>query len=245
MLELRDVWKRYGQKWAVRGVSLEVKGGEIFGFLGPNGAGKTTTIKMITGLTLPTKGTVTIGGHDVVSEPIAAKRLLGYVPDRPYAYEKLRGRELLEFVAGLYDMDGDLVARRAAELLAMFNLTVAAEDLVENYSHGMKQKLVLASALLHEPRLLVVDEPMVGLDPKGARQIRQILRGIAAEGRVVFLSTHSLDLAEDICTRIGIVKAGQIVALGTRDELRAQSKRPESKLEEIFMELTEEEAAEG
>lgn len=240
MIRLRDLWKRYGDLWAVRGIDLDVAGGEIFGFLGPNGAGKTTTIKMMVGLTLPTRGTVSLGGHDVAREPLQAKRLLGYVPDRPHAYEKLRGREFLHFVAGLYGMDGASVARRADELLAMFHLADMADEMIENYSHGMRQKVILSAALIHDPKVLVVDEPMVGLDPRGARQIRQILRDRAAAGCAVFISTHSLPLAEDICHRIGIVRAGQIVAAGTMEEIHAQSKRPESGLEELFLELTEE-----
>lgn len=245
MLKLEGLRKRYGNNEAVRGIDLEVSAGEIFGFLGPNGAGKTTTIKMIVGLALPTEGRVLIGGHDVTRKPVAAKKLLGYVPDRPHTYEKLRGREFLEFVAGLHGIDEEQAAERAMRLLAQFALVKAGDEMIESYSHGMRQKLILSAALIHEPKLLVVDEPMVGLDPRGARQIREILREQAARGGAIFLSTHSLNLAEDTCTRIGIVRDGKLVALGSSDELRALAKRPGSPLEEVFIELTEESSEAG
>ena len=244
MLQIDDVHKRYGSHWAVRGISLEVEPGEIFGFLGPNGAGKTTTIKMIVGLTLPTRGSVRIGGHDVVSDPTRSKQLLGYIPDRPHTYEKLRGREFLEFVAGIHGVEGPVLEERSQRLLEMFRLDHAADDLIENYSHGMRQKIILCAALVHDPALLVVDEPMVGLDPRGARQIRQLLLDLAAEGKTLFISTHSLHFAADICTRIGIVREGELISVGSMEELRARSRRGESNLEEIFLELTEEEADE-
>ncbi|HXQ24444.1 MAG TPA: ABC transporter ATP-binding protein [Candidatus Acidoferrales bacterium] len=239
MIELVNLMKRYGSTLAVDDLSLEVRPGEIFGFLGPNGAGKTTTIRMMMGLLQPTSGTVRLGGHDLATEPIAAKQLCGFVPDRPHIYEKLTGAEFLDFVAGLYHVPATTAARRRDELLDMFDLAQWATELVEGYSHGMKQRLVMAAALIHAPRLLIVDEPMVGMDPRGARLLKRTFRQLARNGVTVFMSTHSLEVAEETCDRVGIINQGRLVAVGTVDELRRQAGgHANSKLETIFLKLT-------
>jgi ABC-2 type transport system ATP-binding protein len=237
LIEMRQLVKRYGEKAAVDGVSLEVHGGEIFGFLGPNGAGKTTTIKVIVGLLQPTSGTVRVGGHDVQKEPLQAKASSGYVPDEPHLYPKLTGRELLRFVGDLYGVTGEQVERRIDELLRLFDLTPAADDTIDSYSHGMRQKTALAAALVHDPKVLVLDEPTVGLDPKSARLIKDLLRQMAERGAAVFLSTHILEITENMCDRIGIINQGRLIASGTMAELRALGKG-ESSLEDIFLSLT-------
>ncbi|MCJ7706883.1 MAG: ABC transporter ATP-binding protein [Anaerolineales bacterium] len=237
LIEMRQLVKRYGEKAAVDGVSLEVHAGEIFGFLGPNGAGKTTTIKVIVGLLQPTSGTVRVGGHDVQKEPLQAKASSGYVPDEPHLYPKLTGRELLRFVGDLYGVTGEQVERRIDELLRLFDLTPAADDTIDSYSHGMRQKTALAAALVHDPKVLVLDEPTVGLDPKSARLIKDLLRQMAERGAAVFLSTHILEIAENMCDRIGIINQGRLIASGTMAELRSLGKG-ESSLEDIFLSLT-------
>ncbi len=238
LIEIRNLVKRFGDKMAVDNISLEVNAGEVFGFLGPNGAGKTTTIKMIVGLLQPSSGTVKVAGYDVQAQPLLAKASSGYVPDTPNLYAKLTGRELLRFVGDLYDLDRKQVARRTDELLAMFDLTAAADDTVDSYSHGMQQKASLAAALMHDPKVLVLDEPTVGLDPKSARLIKDILRQMADRGAAVFLSTHILEIAERMCDRIGIINKGGLVAVGTMDELRSLGKAGEVSLEDIFLGLT-------
>jgi ABC-2 type transport system ATP-binding protein len=244
-IEVIELKKYYGAKLAVEHVSLSVRGGEVFGFLGPNGAGKTTTIKMLVGLLQPTSGTVRIAGYDVQTQALQAKAASGYVPDTPNLYAKLSGRELLRFVGDLYDLDRQQVNRRIEELLRMFDLTSAADDTVDSYSHGMQQKTALAAALMHDPRVLVLDEPTVGLDPKSARLIKDILRQMAERGAAVFLSTHILEIAERMCDRIGIIHQGRLIAVGTMDELRglAQSGVANlppgaASLEDIFLGLT-------
>jgi ABC-2 type transport system ATP-binding protein len=238
LIETRNLVKRYGDKLAVDNVSLQVQGGEVFGFLGPNGAGKTTTIKMIVGLLQPTSGTIHVAGVDVQAQPLLAKASCGYVPDTPNLYAKLTGRELLRFVGDLYDLDRRQVAQRTDELLRVLDLTNAADDTVDSYSHGMQQKASLASALMHDPKVLVLDEPTVGLDPKSARLIKDILRQMADRGAAVFLSTHILEIAERMCDRIGIINKGQLVAVGTMTELRSLGKAGEVSLEDIFLALT-------
>jgi ABC-2 type transport system ATP-binding protein len=238
MILLEGVTKRYGQFTAVHPLDLEVRAGEMFGFLGPNGAGKTTTIRMVTGVLRPTAGRVAIAGHDLATDPARAKRQLGYIPDRPFLYEKLTGMEFLRFVGGLWGQDGAALDRRAEELLALFELTPWGDTLVESYSHGMRQKLLISSALVHGPRLIVVDEPMVGLDPRAARMIKDLLRGFVAEGGTVFLSTHTLEVAEALCDRIAIIQEGRIRSLGTMDELRAEAEAGTAGLEEVFLKLT-------
>ena len=238
LIETRDLIKRYGAKVAVNNVSFDVYGGEVFGFLGPNGAGKTTTIKMIVGLLQPTSGTVKVAGYDVQTQSMLAKASAGYVPDTPNLYAKLTGRELLRFVSDLYNLDRSQVAHRIDELLRMFDLSAAADDTVDSYSHGMQQKISLAAALMHDPKVLVLDEPTVGLDPKSARLIKDILRQLADRGAAVMLSTHILEIAERMCDRIGIINKGQLVAVGTMDELRTLDKTGQTSLEDIFLSLT-------
>jgi ABC-2 type transport system ATP-binding protein len=239
MIELHDLSKRYGKTLAVDRLSFSVPAGEIFGFLGPNGAGKTTTIRMMMGLLEPSAGKVVLGGHDLHREPIFAKRLCGFVPDRPHVYEKLTGVEFLDFNADLYGVAPSLGVERRAHLLRLFDLEEWADELVESYSHGMKQRLVMAAALIHAPRILVVDEPTVGMDPRGARLLKRIFRNLAEDGATVFMSTHSLEVAEELCDRIGIIDHGKLIALGTLGELRRQAGRQDdSTLEAVFLGLT-------
>ena len=238
MIRLTNLVKRYGGFTAVDGINLEVPRGQLFGFLGPNGAGKTTTFRMIAGILQPTSGRVEIGGDDLRSNPIAAKQRLGFIPDRPFVYEKLTGAEFLRFVAALYGQDGTSVERRIDELLNIFELLAWKDELVESYSHGMRQKLIISSALIHRPEVIVVDEPMVGLDPKGARFLKDLLRQFVGRGGTVLMSTHTLEVAETMCDRIGIIQAGKIVAVGTMPELRQQTASGEVGLEELFLKLT-------
>lgn len=237
LVEAQHLVKRYGDKPAVDDVSLGVRPGEIFGFLGPNGAGKTTTIRMIVGLLKPTSGTVRVAGFDVQADPIHAKAATGYVPDEPNLYAKLTARELLRFIGDLYGLDRGQVARRGDELLRMFDLVEAGDDTIDSYSHGMRQKTALAAALVHDPKVLMLDEPTVGLDPRSARLIKDILRQMAERGAAVFLSTHILEIAEHMCDRIGIIDHGKLIAIGTIDELRGQGRGQDS-LEDIFLSLT-------
>jgi len=242
LIEITGLTKRFGGFTAVDSLDLTVESGEIFGFLGPNGAGKTTTLKMMAGLIRPTSGRVLIGGHDVLTDPAPAKGMLGFVPDRPYVYEKLSAMEFMAFMGGLYSMPPGIVKPRSVELLKQFGLADWADELVEGFSHGMRQRLVMAAALLHEPKALVVDEPMVGLDPRGARLLREVFVGLRDKGSAVFMSTHSLDLAEKIADRVGIISRGRLVAMGSVDELRRKAEMPGSGLEEVFLKLTEDEA---
>jgi len=237
MIELERLTKRYGVFTAVDGLSLQVARGEIFGFLGPNGAGKTTTIRMMMGLLQPTDGRIRLGGFDLAEQPIDAKRLAGFVPDRPFLYEKLTAVELLRFCADLYEVPASVREPRLEKLLGIFDLSEWGGELIESYSHGMKQRLAFAAALLHEPQLLVVDEPMVGMDPRGARVLRSLLRSLALGGTTLFLSTHSLEVAEALCDRIGIIQSGRLIAIGTLDELRSRA-GDATRLEEVFLKLT-------
>jgi ABC-2 type transport system ATP-binding protein len=238
MIEIRDLTKKYGDFTAVDRLSLSVAPGEIFGFLGPNGAGKTTTIRILAGLSLPTEGEVRIAGVDIVHDGVSAKRITGYVPDRPYLYEKLTGRELLQFVTNLYGDEWSQREARAVELLRYFDLYDWADARIENLSYGMKQKLVIISALVHDPRVLIVDEPMVGLDALAQRQVKVLLRRLADEGKTIFLTTHTLSVAEAVCDRIAILNRGKIVATGVTSELKEAAGRPASPLEDVFLELT-------
>ena len=238
MIELRSLTKRYGSFTAVDGVDLDVPRGELFGFLGPNGAGKTTTLRMIAGILRPSSGTIRIAGIDVATDPMAAKRKLGFIPDRPFIYEKLTGVEFLRFVAGLYGQSGEDVERRGRELLALFDLEEWRDELVESYSHGMRQKLIISSALVHKPEVIVVDEPMVGLDPKAAKTLKDLFREYTRRGTTIMMSTHTLEVAESMCDRIGIIQRGVIRACGTMDDLRASAESGVSGLEEIFLRLT-------
>jgi ABC-2 type transport system ATP-binding protein len=238
MIQIEQVTKRYGSFTALHALDLHVRRGELFGFLGPNGAGKTTTIRMVTGVLRPTSGTVRIAGVDLLKDPIGAKRHIGYIPDRPALYEKLTGAEYLRFVCGLWGREGPVMERRIDELLDLFDLTDWKNSLVENYSHGMRQKLLISSALVHSPDLIVVDEPMVGLDPRSARLMKNMLREFVDRGGTVFLSTHTLEVAEVLCDRIAILAQGRIQAVGTMDELRKASAGGAAGLEEVFLKLT-------
>lgn len=240
MLKIEQVIKRYGAFTAVNGLSLVVPQGQILGFLGPNGAGKTTTMKMVVGLIRPTHGRVLVNGVDVVKDPLTVKRILGYIPDRPNLYERLTALEYMYFIAGLYQMSPKDARPRSAELLALFGLGHKVDHLVESFSHGMKQRLVMASVLLHRPRLLVVDEPMVGLDPRGARLLKDILRREAEQGLTVMLSTHTLEVADEVCDQIAVIHHGELIACGTPAELRHQAGAVGQTLEDVFLLLTEE-----
>jgi ABC-2 type transport system ATP-binding protein len=233
MIEIRGLTKKYGDFVAVNDISLTVSRGEIFGFLGPNGAGKTTTIRILAGLSLPTAGSVTIDGLDVTTRGLETKSRTGYVPDRPYLYEKLTGRELLHFVADLYSRDWTACEPRALELLRYFDIGDWVDARIENLSHGMKQKLVIVSALVHDPELLVIDEPMVGLDALAQKQVKLLMRRLVSEGKTIFLTTHTMSVAEAVCDRIAILNHGRIIASGTTAELKS-----DRALEDVFLELT-------
>ena len=238
MLRLEEVSKRYGTFTAVNGIDLSVPRGKIFGFLGPNGAGKTTTIRMIAGVLLPSSGRVFIGGDDLAQEPERAKSRIGYIPDRPYLYDKLSGGEFLRFVSGLWGKDGKEAEARAGRLMELFDLSEWENELIESYSHGMRQKLLISSALVHQPELIVVDEPMVGLDPRSARILKDLFRTYVANGGTVFLSSHTLEVVEVLCDVLAIIHEGDIIARGTMDELRGQADAGEAHLEEIFLKVT-------
>ncbi|HEY4217425.1 MAG TPA: ABC transporter ATP-binding protein [Gemmatimonadaceae bacterium] len=243
MITLSKLTKRYGGFTAVNAIDLEVPRGQLFGFLGPNGAGKTTTLRMIAGILRPTAGSVRIGGIDISTDPMAAKSKLGFIPDRPFIYEKLTGAEFLRFVAGLYNQEGPQIEHRARELLALFDLEEWRDELVESYSHGMRQKLIISSAFVHRPEVIVVDEPMVGLDPKAARILKDLFREYTNRGHTIMMSTHTLEVAQAMCDRIAIIQAGVIRASGTMAELRANSEAGAAGLEDIFLKLTGENAA--
>jgi ABC-2 type transport system ATP-binding protein len=243
MIELIQVTKSYGTKLAVEELNLTIAQGELFAFLGPNGAGKTTTIKMICGLLFPTIGTVRVGGFDVATQGDQARQLISYVPDQPYLYDKLTGREFLQFISDLYGMSPDHAQSRIAEMIELFSLQEFVDDLTERYSHGMRQRTVFAAALVHQPQVLIVDEPTVGLDPKSIRLLKDLLRAEAKRGTTVFLSTHSLDVAQELANRIGIVEHGRLIAQGTLETLRKQANFDGS-LEDVFLKITEEAAQE-
>ena len=250
MIRFVALRKLYGPIVAVDDLDFEIRQGSVFGFIGPNGAGKTTTIRLMMGLIAPTSGTVVLGGHDIGREPEAAKAITGYLADHPFLYDKLTGGEFLRFVGGLYGIDGRELERRAAALLEQFNLLDRAEELTETYSHGMKQRLALAAALIHRPRILVLDEPMVGLDPQGALALRRLLTELSTAGITIFLSTHSLGVAEALCDQIGILDRGRLIARGSLRELRARAGRASgdganASLESVFLSLTAADAASG
>jgi ABC-2 type transport system ATP-binding protein len=242
MIELRNLTKRYGNILAVDHLNLSVEKGEIFGFIGPNGAGKTTTIRMMAGVLGPTEGAVLIGGISMATGSEEAKRMIGFIPDRPFLYEKLTGLEFMRFISDLYDFGNGGFREKAEGLLIQFSLYDWADHLIEAYSHGMKQRLVIASALLHDPRLIIVDEPMVGLDPAGIRLVKDLFRQLAGEGTTIFMSTHTLEIAEDLCDRIGVIHRGRLVALGTTGDLRGTARLQSGDLEEVFLRLTGKEA---
>jgi ABC-2 type transport system ATP-binding protein len=238
MIELENVTRTYGPTVAVDSLSLTVAPGEVFAFLGPNGAGKTTTIKMMVGLLRPTRGHVRLCGFDVTRDPRESSRRVGYVPDQPYLYDKLSGRELLHFVGRMYGMSDTDVAARIDVMTETFELADFIDRLTESYSHGMKQRTVFASALLHRPEVFVVDEPMVGLDPHSVRLVKDLLKAQASDGACVFMSTHTLSMAEEIADRIGIVDHGKLRFLGTVTELEEKLAAKNSSLEHLFLELT-------
>jgi ABC-2 type transport system ATP-binding protein len=239
MIDLEKVTRTYGPKVAVDGLDLTIPKGELFAFLGPNGAGKTTTMKMLVGLLRPTSGRIRLAGFDTATAAREACRRIGYVPDEPYLYDKLSGREFLEFVAGMHGLSGAARDRAIDEQVQTFELEDFLDDLTERYSHGMKQRLVFAAALVHGPDVLLVDEPMVGLDPRSARLTRMMLRSKADAGTTVFMSTHTLPLVEEIADRIGIIDHGRLRFLGTVGELRSASQSPDHTLEDLFLRLTD------
>jgi len=240
MIQVKNLSKRYGKLAAVDNLNLEIARGEIFGFLGPNGAGKTTTIRCMMGILKATSGQVLLNGHDVVRAAQKAKAISGFIPDRPFIYEKLSGIEFLNFVGKLHRVDTVQLGKRIAALLDHLELTPWRDELVESYSHGMKQRLVVCGALIHEPKILVVDEPMVGMDPKGARTLKDLFCALAKNGTTVFLSTHSISVAEEICHRIGIIRQGRLICCGTMSEIHAQTDDLNGNLESAFLELTRE-----
>ena len=240
MIEIEGLTKRFGEKAAVDDLTLAIPPGRLFAFLGPNGAGKTTTIKMLCGLLRPDAGKMRICGHDLSDSGLAAKAKIAYIPDQPYLYDKLSGREFLTFVARLYALDEAALEERLAPLVEDFDMADYLDDLCEGYSHGMKQRLVISAALLHEPEVIIVDEPMVGLDPRSARLLKDILRRRARAGAAVFMSTHTLAIAEEVADDIAIIHHGKLIAHGSVAELHAMSESP-GNLEDVFLDLTAEE----
>ena len=238
ILKITGLTKRFGSHLAVDDVSLSVNAGEIYAFLGPNGAGKTTTIKMLAGLLKPDRGSIMINGHDLADDPAACKQDTGYIPDRPWLYEKLTGMEFLQFVASLYKLDKDRFDASTTHFLKLFDLHEWRDKLIESYSHGMRQKLIMTSVLMQDQPLMIIDEPMVGLDPKSARLVKELFKQRARSGTAIFLSTHSLEIAEELCHRIAIITDGRILTSGTMGTLRAEAGKNDSDLEDIFLELT-------
>ncbi len=238
MIRIHNLTKRFGSLTAVNDLSLEVSSGEIFGFLGPNGAGKTTTLKIMAGVLAPTAGDVEILNFSVINNPSQAKALTGYIPDRPYLYDKLTGLEFLHFVGGLYGFRPKETEREIEERLNLFALWDWRNELIESYSHGMKQRLIISSALIHHPRVLIVDEPMVGLDPKGVRLVKRLFQKESAQGMTIFLSTHTLSTAQEICGRIGIIQKGALIALGSIEDFSREADWKAKGLEALFLKLT-------
>jgi ABC-2 type transport system ATP-binding protein len=238
MIAVENLVKQYGSFTAVDGVSLSVAPGQIHGFLGPNGAGKTTSIRIIAGLLKPTAGRVTVNGHDLARAPELAKAALGFIPDRPFIYEKLTAGEFLRFHAGLYGMSDSDIEQRIKEMLDIFELGKWQHELVESFSHGMKQRLVMSAAFLHRPKAVLVDEPMVGLDPRGARLIKDVFRRMAENGVAILMSTHTLEVAQEMCDLISIILKGRIIAHGTVTELRAMAGSAGEELTPVFLKLT-------
>lgn len=241
MIELDHIRKQYGKFVAVADVSLSIPKGELFGFIGPNGAGKTTTIKILGGVLAPSSGTVTISGIRMDQAPQKAKAKIGFIPDRPFLYEKLTGMEFLRFIADLYGVDEKRFFQKAQEQLAFFSLSQWPNELIESYSHGMKQRLIMASALIHDPEVIIVDEPTVGLDPGAVKLMKELFRRLSSQGVTLFMSTHTLSVAEEICDRIGVIRKGELIATGTVPELR-QAAKTDGNLEDVFLTLTAEEA---
>jgi ABC-2 type transport system ATP-binding protein len=242
MIHTQNLTKRFQEVTAVENLNLSIRTGEIFAFLGPNGAGKTTTIKLLAGLLRPTSGSAIVGGYDIQRAPVEAKRMIGYIPDQPYLYEKLSGRDFFHFVGDLFEISPQLQEERRKYFFTLFGLEDVADKLIESYSHGMRQKLVISAALMHEPRVIMVDEPMVGLDPQSIRLVKNLFRNVTRNGATVFLSTHTLALAEEIAHRIGVIHRGELLFIGMIDEMQAAVKRG-GNLEELFLELTSEETS--
>src|SRR5438093_1577362 len=238
MISIQNLVKKYGSFTAVDDVSLDVAAGEIHSFLGPNGAGKTTTIRIIGGLLKPTSGRILVNGHDLATDPERAKASLGFIPDRPFIYEKLTAGEFLRFHGGLYGLDESGIVERVREMLDLFELARWEHELVESFSHGMKQRLVMCAAFLHRPRAVVVDEPMVGLDPRGARLIKDVFRKMSERGVAILMSTHTLEVAQEMCDRISIILKGRIIASGTVNELLGMAGNADDQLTEVFLKLT-------
>jgi ABC-2 type transport system ATP-binding protein len=238
MIELKDLTKTYGEYPAVDNLNLCIKRGEVFGFIGPNGAGKTTTIKMMGGILEPTRGTVKIAGINIQKAPEKAKSKIGFIPDRPYLYEKLTGMEFLRFTADLYGVSEDAFEKTALKILTDFSLADWADELVESYSHGMKQRLIMSAALLHDPEVIIVDEPMVGLDPAAIIMVKRLFRKLAGQGVTIFMSTHTLKVAEETCDRIGVINKGRLIAMGTTQELQREANITEADIERVFLNLT-------
>ena len=238
MIELKSITKKYGNFRAVDNLNLTVEKGELFGFIGPNGAGKTTTIKMIAGILAPSSGTIAVAGIDMQKQPEAAKRKIGFIPDRPYLYEKLTGMEFLRFTADIYGVPDRIFSRKAQENLEMFSLSDWSDDLIESYSHGMKQRLIMSAALLHDPQVIIVDEPMVGLDPVAIMMVKELFQRLARKGVTLFMSTHTLAVAQETCDRIGIIHKGRMIASGTTADLQREANVSDTDLERIFLNLT-------
>lgn len=243
MIRTINLTKRFGHLNAVDNLNLDIPPGEIFGFLGPNGAGKTTTIRILTGLLKPTSGQALVGGYDIQKEPEKAKKIIGLIPDQPFLYQKLTGGEFLNFVADLYELPLEAKKRRIPELLSLFEINEWENALIENYSHGMQRRLVMASVLLHNPKVIFLDEPLVGLDPKAGRLVKRIFQELSQRKVTIFMSTHTLEIAEKLCQRIGIIQEGRLVALGTNEQLRRKAEKEgemveRAGLEDIFLKLT-------
>ena len=238
MIELRNLTKRFGDIVAVNRLNLSVSEGEIFGFIGPNGAGKTTTLRMMSGIIAPSEGSVVIDGMNLADHPAQVKKKIGFIPDRPFLYEKLTAMEFLKFIADLYGVNAGLFRERAERILRQFSLHHWSDELIESFSHGMKQRLIISAAILHDPKVIIVDEPMVGLDPAGIRMVKDLFRSLAKMGTTLFMSTHTLTVAEDVCDRIGIIHKGLLIATGTTEELRQCARLHEGDLEEVFLILT-------
>ena len=238
MIQLKELTKKFGDVTAVDRISLEVKSGELFGFLGPNGAGKTTTIKMMAGLFAPTSGSISINGFDVQRNPKEAKMEMGYIPDQPFLYEKLTGREFLYFSAGLYKMSHASATEGIRELADVFEIGDWIDRRTEYYSQGMRQRLVIVAALLHRPKVIIIDEPMVGLDPRGTLTVKKVLKQQAREGSAIFMSTHSLPIAEELCDRVGIIKNSRLVFEDSAEAFQCFKGGYDGRFESVFLELT-------
>lgn len=241
MLEIKNLTKKFGDKVAVNDIDLSVKSGEIYGFLGPNGAGKTTTIKMIVGMLMPDGGSISVDGIDAINDDVEAKRHIAYVPDSPEIYDIMTGRQYLNFIADVFELSDEERNKQIDRYAEVFEMQNNLDVMIAGYSHGMKQKIVIMGALIHSPKLLILDEPMVGLDAKSSFRLKEIMRALADEGRTVFFSTHVMEVAENICDRIGIINRGKVIAVGTLDEIKAAAKDTGS-LEKIFLELTDDRA---